>query len=129
MDARALEQRAYEVIEAWNTQDVARVVECYTEDLVYVDANTRGTVNGRKAFSRYLSKLFDAWKMQWSIKEFHPFEGGNGGAFLWRARLGPVGGGPAVEIDGMDLVLLRGNLLARNEVYFDRALLAQALAA
>ena len=116
METAELMRLAQRVIDAWNEQDVERVVACYTEDLVYLDANTRGPVRGRTAFARYLSKLFAAWKMHWTIKEFHSFADRRGGAFLWRARLQPAAGGETVEIDGMDLGLLHGSLLARNEV-------------
>lgn len=108
------------VLSAWNSQDVESVVSCYTEDCVYLDPNTRGPVEGRDAFRRYLSKLFQRWQMHWSLREFFPFEDGNGGAFLWHARLTPASGGRTAEIDGMDLVMLRGEQLSRNEVYFDR---------
>jgi hypothetical protein len=45
---------------------------------------------------------------------------GDGVAFLWHATFRRSGGGRAVEIDGMDLAVLRGDRVARNEVYFDR---------
>ena len=32
-----------------------------------------------------------------------------------------------VEADGMDLVLMEGDLIKRNEVYFDRAALASLI--
>jgi ketosteroid isomerase-like protein len=111
------------VLDAWNKQDVEAVVECYTPDCTYWDPNTRGAVVGREAFRRYLSRLFAQWQMHWSLREFFPFEDGRGGAFLWRARLTPASGGRTVEVDGMDLVLLEGRKLLRNEVYFDRAAL------
>ena len=78
---------------------------------------------GRDAFRRYLTRLFEQWQMHWSLREFFPFEDGLGGAFLWRARLTPASGGKTVEVEGMDLVLLEGRKLRRNEVYFDRAAL------
>ncbi len=108
------------VLSAWNSQDVDGVVSCYTEDCVYLDPNTRGPVKGREAFSRYLSRLFQRWKMTWSLREFFLFEDGSGGAFLWHAQLTPASGGKTAEIDGMDLVMLRDGKLSRNEVYFDR---------
>ena len=40
-------------IAAWNTQSVDEVVACYSEDLVYVDPNTRGPVEGADAMRRY----------------------------------------------------------------------------
>jgi hypothetical protein len=61
--------------------------------------------------------------MHWSLREFYLFEDGSGGAFLWHAQLTPASGGKTAEIDGMDLVMLRGEKLSRNEVYFDRMVL------
>lgn len=111
---------AEEVLAAWNLQDVEGVLACYTEDCVYLDPNTRGHVVGRPAFRKYLTRLFQDWKMHWSLREFHLFADEQGGAFLWHARLTPASGGTSFEIDGMDLVVLRGEKLSRNEVYFDR---------
>lgn len=108
------------VLGAWNEQDVEGVVDCYTEDCTYLDPNTRGPVQGREALRRYLAKLFANWNMHWTLKEFHSFGDRDGGAFLWHATLTPVNGGRTAEIDGMDLVLLEGERLRRNEVYFDR---------
>ena len=120
MDRDAMRERATAVLSAWNSHDVARVVACYTEDCVYLDPNTRGAITGRAAFGRYLTRLFRDWRMNWSLREFFPFGDGSGGAFLWDAQLTPVSGGSSAAISGMDLVVLRGDQMARNEVYFDR---------
>ena len=112
---------------AWNTQDVEAVVACYTADLVYRDPNTRGAVTGADAMRRYLRKLFGAWTMHWSLREGLPLAGGDGAAVLWHATFRRSDGTRTVEADGMDLVVMRGGLIARNEVYFDRAALAPAL--
>ena len=111
-------------LEAWNSQDVERVVACYTEDVRYRDPNTRGYVEGRDAMRRYLRKLFAAWQMTWARRELFELAGRSGVAFLWHATFRRPGGAEMVEADGMDLVVLRGDQLVRNEVYFDRAVLA-----
>ena len=108
------------VLSAWNEQDVEKTVNCYTEDCLYLDPNTRGHVEGRDALRRYLTRLFAKWTMHWTLREFHSFGEEKGGAFLWHATLTPVAGGLTAEIDGMDLVQLEGGRLKRNEVYFDR---------
>lgn len=72
---------------------------------------------------RYLTKLFGNWRMEWRLRELHAFEGGNGANVLWRAELRRPGGETVVEVDGMDLVLLRGDRISRNEVPFYRAAL------
>ena len=108
------------MLSAWNEQDVEKTLACYTEDCVYLDPNTRGPVVGHDALRRYLTRLFGQWKMHWSRREIFPLADGNGSAFLWHAQLSPASGGRTVEIDGMDLALVRGGKLCRNEVYFDR---------
>jgi ketosteroid isomerase-like protein len=124
MDAKQLDQLTARFLDAWNAQDAERVVLCYTEDVRYRDPNTRGHVEGRDALRRYLRKLFESWQMTWARRELFPFAGGEGVAFLWHATFRRPGRELVVEADGMDLALLRGELLSRNEVYFDRAVLA-----
>src|SRR5262245_49487435 len=102
------ERLARHILDAWNTQDVDRVVACYTPDAVYRDPNTRGEVRGAVALRRYLTKLFGAWRMHWTAREIFPLEGSNGTSVLWRATLGLAGGDATVEVDGMDIALLDG---------------------
>ena len=111
-------------IAAWNSQDVEAVLNCYTDDLVYLDPNTRGEVKGRDNMRRYLRKLFASWNMHWTLRKVYPLADAEGSAALWHASFRRPQGGETVEADGMDLVLLEGDLISRNEVYFDRAVLA-----
>ena len=122
------ERIAQRVLDAWNTHDVERLVACYTPDLVYRDPGTRGEVRGADAFRRYLTRLFAAWEMHWSAREIFALESG-GVAVLWHATLKPRGTDTRVDLEGMDLVLLEGERIKRNEIYFDRARLASLLAA
>ncbi len=124
MDRTDLERIIPAFLDAWTSQDVERVVSLYTEDVRYRDPNTRGYVEGRDALRRYLRKLFDAWQMTWHEREVFDLDGTDGVAFLWHATFRRPGKDLVVEADGMDLALLRGDQLARNEVYFDRAVLA-----
>jgi hypothetical protein len=62
--------------------------------------------------------------MNWRIKEAHLFGTGDGCAILWEATLKRLGGEREAIINGMDLVVVEGELISRNEVYFDRSLLA-----
>jgi ketosteroid isomerase-like protein len=105
---------------AWNSQDVERVLECYTEDARYRDPNTRGEVIGRDAMRRYLARLFGGWRMLWTKREVFDLDAMDGVAFLWTASFRRPGDTTVAEIDGVDLVVLRGDRVARNEVQFDR---------
>jgi ketosteroid isomerase-like protein len=119
---------AERLLEAWNSQDVDRVLDCYTADLRYRDPNTRGIVEGADAMRRYLTKLFGGWQMHWSLREAYPLRDEEGAAALWRASFRLPGGETTVEIEGMDLALVEGERMHHNEVYFDRAALAPLLA-
>ncbi|HUW61165.1 MAG TPA: nuclear transport factor 2 family protein [Candidatus Bathyarchaeia archaeon] len=122
-----LEIFANRFLDAWDSQDVERVLACYTDDLVYRDPNTRGDVHGANAMRRYLTKLFSAWEMTWTRREVHPLASEGGGVLLWHATFRKAGGNTTVEADGMDLVMLKGDRACRNEVYFDRSILAPLL--
>ena len=129
MKQEELREFAQGFLDAWNTQEVERVVGVYTDDVVYLDPNTRGEVNGADALRRYLTKLFEAWDMEWSFKQGHiAAENENVATVLWHATLRRDGGEKEVEVDGMDLVVVEGDRILRNEVYFDRAVLAPLLA-
>lgn len=123
MNAAQLEPMIVKFLEAWNAQDVERVLDCYTDDVRYRDPNTRGEIVGREALRRYLTKLFAAWEMTWSRREVFELLEDSGVAFLWHATFRRPGGTEVIESDGMDLAIVRGDRLARNEVYFDRAVL------
>jgi uncharacterized protein (TIGR02246 family) len=129
MKQEGLHSFAEEFLDAWNTQDVERVVSVYTDDVVYLDPNTRGEVRGADALRSYLTKLFDAWEMHWSLREGYVAAADEDVATVgWHATLRKAGGEQEVEIDGIDLVVVEGDRIKRNEVYFDRAALAPLLA-
>ncbi len=128
MTQTELEAVATKFLEAWNSQDVEAVVACYTPDVVYRDPNTRGEVAGVDALRHYLTKLFAGWTMRWALREAFALAEGSGAAVLWRATFQRPGRDAVVEVEGMDLVVLEGQKICRNEVYFDRTLLAPLMA-
>ena len=127
MEKEQVYEFAEKFLSAWNSQNVDSVIACYTEDCIYLDPNTDGPVKGHNALRKYLTRLFQEWKMKWSLREFFLFSDDNGGAFLWHASLTPSAGGKTIEVDGMDLIIMHGNRMCRNEVYFDRMAVLNAL--
>lgn len=127
MDSDQLNEFANRFLGAWNSQDVEAVVACYTDDVTYVDPNTRGAVQGADAMRRYLTKLFENWQMHWELREGYPAMEDAAAAVLWHASIKKEGNEESVEVDGMDLVVMEGDRIKRNEVYFDRAALAPLL--
>jgi ketosteroid isomerase-like protein len=129
MDPQHLDRLVARFLDAWTAQEVEAVLDCYTEDLRYRDPNTRGEIAGRAAMRRYLTRLFAAWQMTWARREVFDLQGREGVAFLWHATFRRPGGTLVIETDGMDLALLSGDRLSRNEVYFDRSVLAPLMGA
>ncbi len=129
MDIAQVEAAANRLLSAWNSQDVEKVVATYTDDVTYIDPNTRGAVEGSDGMRRYLTKLFDRWQMHWELREAFPLKDEDGAAILWHASFKATDGDETVEADGMDLVVMEGDRIKRNEVYFDRAILAPLLSA
>lgn len=125
MTKAEFEQHSKLMYDAWNRQDVEAVLDRYTEDTLYSDPNTRGMVEGREALRRYLTKLFSQWQMSWATRDYYLFGEDDGIAVLWRATLQRKDSDRKIEVDGMDLVLMKGDKVRRNEVYFDRATLAE----
>jgi hypothetical protein len=121
MDNERLFYLADRFLSEWNTQEIEKVLACYTDDLEYWDPNTRGVIFGAEAMRHYLKKLFAAWRMTWNLRSAHLLHELNGGAILWRASFRRPGREEVVEAVGMDLVVMRGDRIQRNEVYFDRA--------
>ena len=62
--------------------------------------------------------------MRWSLREGFPPQADNGATVLWHASFRAPTGTQRVETNGMDLVVVEGERIKRNEVYFDRAVLA-----
>jgi len=127
MDRTRMLELSHRMLAAWNTQEVDRVLACYTEDVEYRDPSTRGVVHGAAALRRYLTKLFGRWEMRWVLREAHLFADGEGCNVLWRATFRRPDDDATVEIEGMDFVAMRGERIRRNEVSFDRAALAPLL--
>jgi DNA-binding SARP family transcriptional activator/ketosteroid isomerase-like protein len=119
MSEDRLSQLVDRLLAAWNSHDVGAVLGRYTEDVVYRDPNTRGNVEGADAMRRYLRKVFTHWRMTWASRGQFQFDGTDGAVFLWRATFRKVDEVKNVEVEGADLLVLRGDLIARNDVYYD----------
>lgn len=115
---------ASEWLPAWTGNDPERLAAFYANDAFYSDPAIPDGVRGRDALREYFGRLlaqFPDWV--WTQTRATPMEGG----FLnhWRAEI-PVGEG-VLECFGVCTVQLRDGLIERNEVFFDRSPLLEAL--
>lgn len=120
-EARAFAERW---LPAWTGNDPERLVDFYTPDAVYLDPAVPEGLSGREAILAYFRRLLaknPEWA--WTHRDSIPIE--NGFLNKWRAHI-PTPGGPIV-VDGVCSVQLRDGRIYRNEVYFDRTALVQAM--
>lgn len=99
---------------AWTAKDVERLLGFYTEDCVYRDPQTAAGITGHAALRAYLTGLFGATPpMTYTPDETWPMAGGYCGR--WYCAVGADGS--AGKLRGFDLVILKGDKIALNEVY------------
>ncbi len=100
-------------LKAWTDKDVPRLLDFYTDDLIYKDPQTAGGIVGRAALEAYLTGLFAATPpMTYTPEETWTIEGG----FCGRWYCDFKGDAPG-RLRGFDLCLMRGDKIAHNEVY------------
>ena len=120
---KATKEIAVRFLEAWNTHDVDTVANIYSEDVTYLDPNTRGAIESREAMRRYLTKLFAAWKMHYELVELQTGDQDGKCSVKWAATFQRRGDGQVIHLQGLDIVEFHDGLVTRNEVYFDRSAL------
>ena len=108
---------------AWTGNQPERLIEFYSDDVLYRDPARPDGITGKAALSDYLRKLLRKnpdWV--WSAKEIIP--SGKGFVLKWTATI-PVAS-RTVIVDGLDIVEVSGEQISRNEVFFDRSVLPEA---
>jgi hypothetical protein len=108
----------------WTDNRPEVLIEMYTEDALYRDPARPQGVEGRAALLDYFRKLLARnpdWV--WTADEVYPIEGGF--TLRWKATI--PAGSQVVETTGLDLVFVDDGRISRNEVYFDRVPLLEAL--
>jgi steroid delta-isomerase-like uncharacterized protein len=127
MDRNQFQKIIEQFLSAWNSQDVERLLACFTDDFLYYDPNTRGEISNKDALRRFFKKLFSNWQMEWSLRDVYLFADKEGGVLFWHAKFRKQDQERTVEANGVDLVLVRNNLIERSETYFDRSVLTPLL--
>lgn len=109
-----LEKYNADWLKAWTAKDVPHLVSFYAPDCVYKDPQTAAGITGHDALRAYLTGLFGATPpMTYTPEEIWPTH--NGFCGRWYCRIGANGEGGKMR--GFDLVVLKGDKIALNEVY------------
>jgi hypothetical protein len=121
--ARAFAERW---LPAWTGNRPELLAGFYTDDAFYADPAVPDGVRGKEALLAYFGRLLGRYPdWVWRQRRSTPLEDG----FLnhWEADI-PVAG-DVLTVRGVCAVQLRGELIYRNEVFFDRSKLLHAAGA
>jgi len=113
-----------EWLKAWTGNNPEGLLQFYSEDAFYSDPGVQQGLTGAEQIFPYYKKLLahnPHWV--WTREELIPTE--KGFTLKWKASI-PVGE-QTITAYGLDIVEVVNNKITRNEVYFDRSELLQAL--
>ncbi len=111
-------------IAAWNTLDLEATLATYTDDVIYRDPKTSGKIIGKADLRRYLTKFMKVWNMQFRVIEEHRLAGLDGQLVMWDCDISAAEGGETRTVTGMDICMVRGGQLCRDEAFMDTSVLA-----
>jgi hypothetical protein len=123
LDAEAARRFAERWLPAWTGNRPELLASFYTDDVYYSDPARPQGVQGREALLDYFRKLL-ARNPDWVWTQRGSIPLADGFLNQWHASI--PAGERRVEIDGVCTVQIRGGLIYRNEVYFDRSALLAA---
>jgi hypothetical protein len=102
---------------AWTGNDPERLASFYADEAIYSDPAVPDGIRGRPEIVGYFRRLLGRYPdWVWTNTAVRPLYGG----FLnyWHAVIPDRG--RVVECDGVCTVVFAGELIGRNEVFFDR---------
>ncbi len=115
--------------EAWNRHDVEAILALHTDDSVFHNHTSGGSAVGREAIRSMLGSVFETFPdlkfearrlyvrddlvvQEWTASATHSTQITRGGK-----TLAPTG--KKLSWNGMDIIPMRGGLVARKDVYAD----------
>lgn len=111
----------------WDARDIDGVLGFYSDDIDYREPGAGVTVTGRVAMHSYLSQYFQAWDSRWHIKDCVRLEGRDGAIAVWDLEVWRPGTDTRLTTHGMDILMVRGNQVCSDVVFFDRTQLRPLL--
>ncbi len=111
-------------LKAWTGNKPEDLIQFYAEDALYIDPANRKGLKGHEQILTYFKKLL-AYYEEWVWEPIEVFPINAGFILKWKCTI-PVDQEIIDEI-GIDIVELKGDMISRNEVYFDRTSLMAAV--
>ena len=109
---------------AWTGNRPEELIKFYTKDALYVDPAHIDGLKGHDQILTYFKKLLAVY-VDWKWQPIEVFPTKDGFILKWQCTI-PIGQ-EIIEEKGVDIVELEGELISRNEVYFDRTRLMEVV--
>jgi ketosteroid isomerase-like protein len=119
---RATERR----FKAFESGDLAQVLDIYTDDAEYWDTKAKTGVKGKVELARYFGEFFSRFDTRFAVLEEHRLEGQDSAIVLWecavrRRLLDGTLSHALVMQRGMNLCVVKDDKISRDESYMDLA--------
>ena len=111
-------------LSAWEKNRPEHLIGFYSGDALYIDPANKEGLKGRDQIFPYFKKLLAA-NPNWKWEPVEVFATDIGFIAKWKATI-PIGAELITEY-GMDIVEIERGRITRNEVYFDRSSILEAL--
>lgn len=114
-----------EWLETWTGNRPDELIKFYAPNAFYLDPGRPHGLTGHVELLPYFRKLLAA-NPDWVWRAVEVFPTSSGCCLKWKATI-PIGNA-VIHEHGLDIVEIDGDIITRNEVYFDRAALMGAIA-
>ena len=126
LPTKEINQATERRFKAYESGDLAQVLDAYTEDAVYWDTKAKSGMKGTVELTRYFSEFLSRFHTRFAILEEHRLEGQDAAIVLWecavrRRMAGGVLSHDLVMQRGMNLCVVEGDRISRDESYTDLA--------
>ena len=115
------------VEQTWNDRDLEGALALYTDDIVYRDFSSGGTLEGIDRVRRHVRAVFERFDMHWTVVDSQPFADRAGGMIFWLMEGGLKDGSARMGGYGCDHVRIRDGKYCYHDIYFDSAQLSSLL--
>jgi hypothetical protein len=112
-------------LDTWTGNRPEELIQFYSEHALYVDPANREGLRGHAEILPYFRKLLSVYE-EWVWKPIEVFPIETGFILKWECTI-PISQ-EVIREEGIDIVEMADGKITRNEVYFDRTRLMQAVA-
>ena len=108
-ERRAIEQLNADWIAAMNAKDIRQLTDMVTEDVVFLPPGLP-PIRGRRAVEAMYASFFSQFRTIEQASTIEELDVVGDWAFMWGTEsltLGPVGGGPAIRLEGKGMTILK----------------------